>query len=179
MHLGAPQLHHALAVRLLGAGDLDHVDGAFQAEHGTGERQRAPPLTGAGLGRQAADTGLLVVVGLRNRGVRLVRPGRGNPFVFVIDLGRRAERLFQTVGTEQRRRPPQLVNFTDFVGDIDPALRRHLLLDQRHRENGQHFVRGDRLHGPRADHRRQRAGHIGNDVVPLTRDLVFRQAEFW
>ena len=71
-HLRPPQLHHALAVRLLAAGNLDHIDGAFQTEHGTGQGQRTAPLAGAGLGCQAADAGLLVIVGLGDGRVRFV-----------------------------------------------------------------------------------------------------------
>src|SRR5262245_64700492 len=46
-----------------------------------GEGKRRPPLPGAGLGAELFDVGLLVVPGLRHRGVRLVRASRRDAFV--------------------------------------------------------------------------------------------------
>ncbi len=149
MTFGAPELHHALAVRLLVEGDLDHVDGALEAEHLAGKGDGRAPLAGAGLGGDALGPGDLVVVGLGDGGVRLVRAGRRAPFVLVVDLRRGAEGLLQAVGAEERRRPPEFVDLPHLFGDIDPALLRHLLLDQRHGEERQQIVRGHRLQGPR------------------------------
>src|SRR5512133_2058972 len=51
--LRAPSLDQRAPVRLLLAGDLDHVDLALATDHLAGERERAPPLPRAGLGRAA------------------------------------------------------------------------------------------------------------------------------
>ena len=176
--LGAPQLHHALAVGLLGAGDLDHVDRALKAEQGAGQGQGAAPLAGAGLGGQAADAGLLVVPRLGDGRVGLVGAGRRDSFELIVDPGRGAERLFQAMGAIERRRPPELVDLPDLVRDVDPAVGGHLLLDQRHGEDGQHVVRGERFEGLGIDDRRQGTRHVGDDVVPLPGDLVFAEKNF-
>src|ERR1035437_224309 len=81
--LGAPRLHECTPVRLLLVRDLDHVDHDLESEQTAGERERRSPLPGAGLRGQALDALLGVVVGLRDRGVGLVRPRRRGPFVLV------------------------------------------------------------------------------------------------
>ena len=129
-HVGAPELHHAAPVRLLLVAHLDHVDHHVEAEHLAGHGEGAAPLAGAGLGGDAGGALLLVVVGLRYGRVALVRAGRADAFVLVEDLGGRVERLLQARGTDERRRPPDAVDLTDLVGDLDVALRRDLLRDE-------------------------------------------------
>ena len=51
----APGMHHHAAVRFLVVAHAHHVDRALQAEHAAGERERAAPLPGAGLGGQPPD----------------------------------------------------------------------------------------------------------------------------
>ena len=63
--LRAVGLHQDPPVRLLVVARADHVDLDLEAEHRAGERQRAAPLAGAGLRREARHALLLVVVGLR------------------------------------------------------------------------------------------------------------------
>ena len=87
-HLPAPGLHHGTAERFLVVAHAHHEDAHFQAEHLSGKRDRRTPLSRTGLGGETFDTGLLVVIGLRNGGVHLVRTGRRDAFVFVVDLGR-------------------------------------------------------------------------------------------
>ena len=128
------RLHHHPPVGLLvvrGA-DLPHLD--VDAEQRAGEGERGAPLAGAGLGRQLPDAVLGVVVGLRDGGVRLVRAGRRDALVLVVDLGRRAERLLEPVRAVQRRRPPQPVDVEHLVGDVDVPVLGDLLQDQVHRE---------------------------------------------
>src|SRR5207248_10248116 len=91
----APCFHHHSTVGLLLVRDLDHVDLALQTEHLAGERDRGAPLTGARLRGDARDLFLLVVVGLRHRGVRLVAAGRADALVLIVDTRRRPERLLQ------------------------------------------------------------------------------------
>src|SRR5207249_9653315 len=140
-HLRAPGLHHDPAVRLLLVRHLHHVDLALQAEHLTGERERGAPLAGARLGAEPRDLFFLVVVGLRDRRVRLVAAGRAHAFVLVVDVRRRAERLLEAARAIERRRPPQAIDVTDLVGDLDPALLADLLLDQLHREERRQVLR--------------------------------------
>ena len=70
---------------------------------------------------------LCVVVRLRHGGVRLVRPGRADALVLVVDPRRRVERLLQPVRPEQRRGPPQPVHVEHPAGDVDVPLAGDLL----------------------------------------------------
>jgi hypothetical protein len=176
-HLGAPRLHHDAAVGLLLIGHLHHVDLALQPEQLAGQRQGRAPLAGAGLGRQAGDLLLLVVVGLGHRGVRLVAAGRAHAFVLVVDAGRRAERFLQPPRAVERRGAPQAVDVAHLVGDLDPALLADLLLDQFHGEQRGEVRRADRLLGAGMQHRRRRRLEVGLDVVPLGRDVLLVERE--
>ena len=121
---------------------------------------------------------LLVVPGLRHRGVRLVRARRRDAFVLEIDLRRRAERLLETARADERRRPPHAVDVADRLGDLDRALGRYLLEDQGHREQRLEIGGADRLLRARMQHRRQRLRQIGREVVPGFRDLRFVENVF-
>ena len=87
--LGTISAPHALIIerraRLLLVRDPDHVDLALEADQLARERERAPPLARAGLGREPRPPFLLVVEGLRDRRVRLVAPGRADALVLVED----------------------------------------------------------------------------------------------
>jgi hypothetical protein len=85
-------------IGLLVVGHLDHVDAHVDAEHLPGQGQGAAPLAGAGLGGQALDARLGVVIGLGDGRVDLVRAGRRDAFVLVVDLRRRTQRRFQLDG---------------------------------------------------------------------------------
>ena len=143
--LRAVGLHEDPAVRLLVVARADHVDLDLEAEDGAGERQRAAPLAGAGLGREPRDALLLVVERLGERRVRLVAAGRADALVLVVDVGRRIERLLQAVGAVERGRPVERVGVADRLRDLDLALGADLLDDQRHREERREVVRADRL----------------------------------
>ena len=146
-------------------------DLALHAVLGGGERQGAAPLAGAGLGRQLADALLVVVVRLRDGRVRLVRAGRADALVLVVDAGRRVEQPLQAARPEQRARPPQPVDVEHAAGDVDVALAGDLLLDQRHREQRGEVVGPDRLVGARVQRRRRRRRQVGDHVVPTGREL--------
>src|SRR5690606_41817082 len=102
-----------------------------------GERGRRAPLPGAGLGREAPDAGLAVVVRLDHGGVRLVRSRRAHAFVLVEDLRRRPERRLEAVRAIKRCRPPQAIYLAHRLRNADPALARYFLLDQRLRKDRQ------------------------------------------
>ena len=124
VHRAAERLDHHLAVGLLVVRRPHLPDLALQAELRARERQRRAPLPGTGLGGQPPDARLRVVERLRHRGVRLVRAGRRDAFVLVVDPRRRAERLLQPVRPEQRARPPQPVDVEHLLGDVDVLLGR-------------------------------------------------------
>ena len=170
--------HQRAAIGFLVVGDADLKDGDLEAEQRAGERQRRAPLAGAGLGREPRDALLLVVPGLRHRGVRLVRARRRDAFVLEIDLRRRVERPLETARADERRRPPHAVDVADRLGDVDRAFGRYLLEDQRHREQRLEIGGADRLLRSRMQHRRQRLRQIGREVVPGLRDLRFVENVF-
>src|SRR5207244_335522 len=108
--LRAPGLDHRAPVRLLLVRDPDHVDLALEPDQPAGERERAPPLPGTGLRRQARAPCLLVVVRLRDRRVRLVAAGRADALVLVEDARARPDRLLEPARAEERRRAPEAVD---------------------------------------------------------------------
>ena len=142
---GPPDVHERPAVGLLVVAHLDHVDGAFQGEKVAGQGQGAAPLAGPGLGGQPLDARRLVVVGLGHRGVGLVAPRGADGFVLIIDAGRGLQGRLQVAGPVQGAGPPQLIDAQHLVGDGDPALRAHFLLDQGPGKDGRQVVRGDGL----------------------------------
>ena len=150
----APGLHHRPAVGLLVVADADHEHLALEVEQLAGERQRRAPLAGAGLGGELAHALALVVVGLRDGGVRLVRAGGRDALVLVVDVRGGVERALEAVRAVERRRAPQLVDLAHLLGDLDLGLGRDLLLDQPHREDRRQVVGAERLLGRRVKRRR-------------------------
>ena len=143
--LGAPRLDQRAPERLLVVGDPNHVDLALEPDQLAGERERAPPLAGAGLGRKPRAALLLVVEGLRDRGVRLVAPGRADALVLVEDPRARPDRALEPVRAVERRRAPEPVEVEHLLRDRDLGLLADLLQDQRHREERRQVVGADRL----------------------------------
>ena len=141
----APDLHHALAVRLLLIANPHHVHHALEVEDPGGKGEGAPPLARAGLGRQSLGALGLVVKSLGDRRVRLVRTGRADPFVFVINLRSGLELPFQPGRAHQGRRPPQSQRLLHRLRDVDVAFLGDFLLDQLHREQRRQILRADRL----------------------------------
>ena len=170
--------HQRAAIRLLVIRHADLEHGHIDAEQRAGKSERGAPLPGAGLGREPLDALLFVVPGLRHGGVRLVRARRRDAFVFVIDLCRRPQRLLEAARAHQRRRPPHAVNVADRLGDIDSALGRYFLEDERHRKQRLEVARADRLLGAGMQDRRQRLRQIGREIVPSFRNLRFVEDEF-
>src|SRR6202042_572546 len=107
------------AVRLLVVAGPDHPDLALEPEQLARERKRRSPLARAGLGRQLADPRLSVLVCLRHRCVGLVRTGRRDPLVLVIDVRGSIELALEAPGAVKRRRAPQPVSVAYWLGDLD------------------------------------------------------------
>src|SRR5262249_15415133 len=132
-------------------------------------------LTGAGLRGQTRDLLLLVVVGLRHRGIRLVAARGTHALVLVIDVRRRVERSLEAARAIERRGPPEAIDVAHLIRILDPAFLTDLLLDQFHREERRQVLWPDRLSGSRVKRRRQRRSQIGLDVVPAGRELALRK----
>ncbi len=96
----AEGLHQAAAVRLLVVGDPDHVDVAPEAEERAGHGERAAPLAGPRFRGQPGDALLLVVERLRDCRVGLVRAGRRDALVLVVEVRRGVERLLEAARTD-------------------------------------------------------------------------------
>ena len=175
--LRSPELDHRAPERLLLVRDLDHVDLALEADQLARERERAAPLAGAGLGREARAALLLVVERLRHGRVRLVAAGRADALVLVEDARLRSDGLFEPARPVERCRAPEAVHVEDLLRNRDLRLLADLLLDQRHREEGREVVRPDRLSGARVQHGLRRARHVGDDVVPTPGELRLLEQE--
>ena len=65
----------------------------------------------------------LVVIRLRNRRIRLVRPRGRDAFILEINVRGRIQRLFQTPRPDQRRRTPQLVRLLHLFRNIHKSRR--------------------------------------------------------
>ena len=174
-HLGSEHLHHGLAIGLLVEAHAHHEDLAIDAEEVAGHGQRRAPLAGARLGGDALDALRLVVVSLGDGRIGLVRAGGAPALVVVVDARRRIERLLETAGAVQRRRPPQTVDVDDLAGDVDLPLGGDLLLDQSHGEQRRQVFGADGLLGARVQHGRHGLREIGLDVVPGGRDVLLVQ----
>ena len=171
-----PGAHDELAQRLLGEADLDHVHAQVDAHHLAAEGQGGAPLAGAGFRRHPFRAGDLVVVGLRDGGVRLVAAGGRDGLVLEVDLGGRAEGAFEADGSAQRSGAPAIEDVADFVGNGNPALGADFLLDEVHRKDRAQSLGRNRLAG--GVHRREhRIAEVGGDVVPRLRHLVFVEGD--
>ena len=159
-------LHQRPPVGLLVVRHAHHEDLHLDAEERAGKRERRAPLAGAGLGGDLADAGFAVVERLGHRRVRLVTAGRTDALVLVVDARRRLQGLLEAAGAEQRRRTPLAVHVAHRPGNLDLALGRDLLLDQRHREQRREIVRAERLQRARMQGRRARRRQVGGEVVP-------------
>jgi hypothetical protein len=176
-HRRAPALHHRPPVGLLVVAGADHVDHALEPDQGAGEREGRAPLPGAGLGRQPLDAGLLVGVRLGDRAVGLVRSGRRDALVLVVDARRRIEGALEPVRPVQRRRAPQLVDLADRLRDLDLGIGRNLLADQRHREDRRQVIGPRRLHRSRVERRQRVTRQVRHQVHPVGGDAVLGQRE--
>lgn len=165
--------HYLAAERLLLIGHLDHVHIALKPEVCACHRKRRAPLTRSGLGGHAAQTLLLRVVRLRDRGIELVRTGGVVSLEFVVYLCRSSERLFKAVRTDERRRTVHLIEREYFLGNID--VRRcvvKLLLCKLAAEYRGKLIDRDRLHRCGIEKRRGLVLHIRTDIVPFLRKLI-------
>ena len=109
------------------------------------KRERASPLSCAGLGREPLDAFLVVVERLRNSGVRFVRPGGRDGLVLVVDASRRPERSLQPFCPDKRGGSPELEHVEHLARYVDPRVGRDLLADEAHREERGQIVGSYRL----------------------------------
>src|SRR5207249_10267650 len=109
--------------------------------------------------------------------VRLVAACRATALVLVVAARGRIERLLEAPGAVERRRPPQPIDVADLVGDLDPPLLAHLLLDELHREEWGEVLGPDRLAGPRMEGRRERGFVVCLDVVSFGWNVLLVEEE--
>ncbi len=177
--LRAVGAHDLAAEGLLLVAAFDHIHPAVKPEVAAGHGQGRAPLAGAGLGGDALQALFLGIIGLRHGGVELVAAAGVVAFEFVVDLRGRAQLLFQTVGAHQRGRTVHLVETADVFGNFDEGgVVVQLLRDQLLTEDAAHLFRGQGLTGPRVQQRCRLVLHVGTEVVPCFRDLVFAEIDF-
>ena len=143
-----------------------HVDGAFEPEELARERHGRTPLACACFGGDPAHAFLLVVVGLRQGCIQFVTTGRTDALVFEVDAAICLQRFLKTDRTHERSGAPNLVELAHLIGNLDPALRRHLLLDDRLGEKRREVCRRERLAGAWVQRRRKRARGVSQHVIP-------------
>jgi hypothetical protein len=95
VHRRAKGFHQDAAIGFLGVAHLDHKDFTSHLEKAARHRERRAPLTGSGLCGKLFDAFLFVVERLCGGRVELVASGGAGAFVFVIDVCRCVEHLFQ------------------------------------------------------------------------------------
>ena len=168
--------HDVAAERLLLVGALNHVYVALEPEERRAHRERSAPLPGAGLGGDVGEALLLRVVRLRDGAVELVGARGVVALELVVYLGGRAERAFEEVRPDKRRRAVHLVEVAHCAGDRD-ELRRvvQLLPDALAAEDMLQLVLRAGLERRRVDQRRGLLLHVGADVVPRRREFVLGQ----
>ena len=106
-----------------------------------------------------------------------MRAGRVVAFELVVDLGGRAEGLLQVVRTAQGRRAVDAVHLQHRFGDVDVGrVVVQLLANQLVAEHGSQIL-GARDLAVRQPDGLRLLRHVGPQVVPLRRDLVFAQVQ--
>src|SRR5256885_5136803 len=83
------------------------------------------------------------------------------------------ERLLEAWGGVERRGPPQPIDIPDRLGDLDPPLLAHLLLDELHRKERRQVLGPDRLAGGGMERRGAGGAGGGPGVVPPWRGGLF------
>src|SRR5262249_9607372 len=111
------------------------------------------------------------------RRVSLVPAGRRAALGLEIDPGWRVEGLLQAVGTIKRAGPPDAIDLTHLFRDLDPAVLRHFLGDDRLREDGGEVGWSQGLQGRWVQVGRGRFRKVGQDVVPALRDVSFGEQD--
>ena len=178
-HGGAVGAHDLAAEGLLLIGALDHEDLAVEAQIGAGHGERGAPLSGAGLGGDAAQALILGVIRLGHGGVELVRAGGVVALELVVDVRRGAQLLLEAVGANKGRGAVHLVEVAYLLryGDLAGVVV-ELLADELVAEDGLQVLE---LHGLARGGVAQRGGlilHIGADVVPRPGHLLFTEINF-
>ena len=153
---------------------FDHKDPAVKAEIRAGHRQRGAPLAGSGLGGNPLQPLLFGVIGLGHRRVELVAARGVVAFEFVVDMRRSAQLLLKAISPDERRGTVHFVEVMNFVWDFNkPVVVVKLLSNQFFAEYGRELFGGHRLKCPGIEQRRRLYLHIGADIVPVLRKLVF------
>ena len=176
--VGVKDPHDRLAEGLLLIGDLHHKDVQVQAEEGTGLAEGGAPLAGPRLGGELGDALGLGVVGLGHGGVELVGAGGVVALEFVVDPGRGVQGLLQLIGPDQRRGTVHLIKVQDGFGNVHVAGGPvQLLVGQLLAEDGAELLLRHGLEGAWIQQRVGLRRHVGPQVVPLARNLVFGQVD--
>ena len=175
--VGVERLHDVASKRLLLVRALHHEHVEIQSEVGGRLGERRAPLTRARLGGDAVEILRFRVVRLGDGRVQLVGAAGVVALELVVDLRRCAECLLQVVGAAQRRRAVDAIHLEHRLGDVE--VRRvvvQLLAHELVAEHGSQILRRCDLPVRQPDGLRF-LRHVGPQVVPLRRNLVFTQVQ--
>ena len=170
--------HHFTAEGLLFVGNLNHENLAVETEVCAGHRESRAPLAGAGFGCDALQALLLCVVGLRDRGIQLVRAGGVVAFKFVVNLSRGLQLFFQAVSADERRRTVHFVEIADFLRDrVELRVVVQFLLYKFFAEDAAEFFGCHGLAGTGIQKRRGLIDHVGAKVIPCRGHFAFFEVD--
>ena len=175
-HLCSECLHDRTTVRFLMVADFHHIDSQFQTERLGCVGEGCAPLTGTCLSRNIRYAFLLAIISLRQSGVQFVRTDRADTFVLEIDMRWRIQCFFQTVGTDERCRTPNLIHVANFFGNFNPRISRiHFLLGSPFREQRVQVFFFQRLLRLGVKHGHRFVLHIRHDVIPCRWNIFLFQ----
>ena len=176
-HRRAERLHQRAAVGLLVVAHPHHENFASEAKEIAGHRQRRSPLARAGFRDQQLHALGLVIEGLCNRRIGLVRTRRAHALVFVIDACGSIQNAFEPPRAEERRGAPLLVNFAHRIRDGDVALCGDFLRDDRVGEQRGEVGGRDRLMSAGVQNGCRCVMQIGCDIIPRLGDIRLLEQE--
>src|SRR5262249_55839188 len=133
-YLGTAQPHERPAVGLLLVTAPHHEDCAVHSVSPAGHRERAAPLSRARAGYHLTYSGPVVIIGLRQRRIKLVAARRARALMFEVDVSRRAKSLLEPSRTIQRGWPPPLIFSAYRIGNRNETGTPRALPVQRQRQ---------------------------------------------
>ena len=170
--------HDLFAVRFLFGGNLYHEYGKIQSVERARHRKRSSPLSRSRFGRKRGQSLLFSVISLCRCGIELVRTRSVVTLEFIINFGGSAQRFFQAIRPDYRRRTVHLIKSYDLVGYIDISVGLiEFLFDYRRAENVFQILFRHGFQRGGIQHRRMFFLHVGAQVIPLAGHLVFGQID--
>ena len=179
-HYGSPvSAHYFTTEGLLLITDLNHIYFAVQAKVRTGHGKRCAPLACAGFRCDTFQPLVFCVVRLGDGRIQLVAATGVVALKLVVDFCRGLELFFQTICTNERRRPVHLVKISNFFWNFNiGGLIVQFLAYQFFAEYTAQFFGCHRLMGAGIQQRSGFVFHVCADIVPALGHLAFFKINF-